>query len=91
MLIGLLTKTFTSLLRIRALLDGGVSQNDIRSSMGLTPWIFSKYLPLARQRSVESLSKTVESLLRADFKLKDRSLGPTAILSSVAATIAGGR
>ena len=91
MLIGLLTKTFTSLLRIRALLDSGVSQNDIRESMGLTPWIFSKYLPLARQRSVDSLSKTVEALLRADFKLKDRSLGPTAILSSVAATIAGGR
>ena len=91
MLIGLLTKTFTSLLRIRALLDSGVSQNDIRTSMGLTPWIFSKYLPLAKQRSVDSLSRTVESLLRADFKLKDRSLGPTAILSSVAATIAGGR
>jgi len=91
MLIGLLTKTFTSLLRIRSLLDSGVSQNDIRESMGLTPWIFSKYLPLAKQRSVDSLSRTVESLLRADFKLKDRSLGPTAILSSVAATIAGGR
>lgn len=88
MLMGLLTKTFTSLLRIRALLDSGVGPNDIRNSMGLTPWIFSKYLPLAKQRSVEALSQIVESLLIADFRLKDYSLGPTAIFSSVAATVA---
>jgi DNA polymerase III delta subunit len=91
MLMGLLTKTFTSLLRIRALLDSGVGPNDIRNSMGLSPWIFSKYLPLAKQRSVAALSKTVESLLVADFRLKDRSLGPAALLSSVAHVVAGGK
>jgi DNA polymerase III delta subunit len=90
MLIGLLTKTFTSLLRIRSMLDNGISQNDIRASLGITPWIFSKYLPLAKQRSSQSLSKTIEALLCADFRLKDRSLGPAAILSSVAATVAEG-
>lgn len=89
MLIGLLTKTFTSLLRIRALLDSGVATHDIRNSMGLTPWIFSKYLPLAKQRTSNEFAKTVEALLVADFRLKDRSLGPTAIFSSLAETTAG--
>jgi DNA polymerase III delta subunit len=88
MLMGLLTKTFTSLLRIRALLDSGVGPNDIRNSMGLSPWIFSKYLPLAKQRSVEALARIVEALLIADFRLKDYSLGPTAVLSSVAEAVA---
>jgi DNA polymerase III delta subunit len=91
MLMGLLTKTFTSLLRIRALLDSGVGTNDIRNSMGLSPWIFSKYLPLAKQRTVPALSTIVEALLVADFRLKDRSLGPAALLSSVAHAAAGGR
>ena len=90
MLLGLLTKTFSSLLRIRALLDNGRAPNDIRNSMGLSPWIFSKYLPLAKQRSAGSLSNTLEALLIADFRLKDRSLGPTALLSSVAAATTGG-
>lgn len=90
MLIGLLTKTFTSLLRIRALLDNGIGPNDIRNSMGLTPWIFSKYLPLAKLRTTESFAKTIEALLIADFRLKDRSLGPAALFSSVAETASGG-
>jgi DNA polymerase III delta subunit len=90
MLMGLLTKTFTSLLRIRALLDSGVGPNDIRNSMGLSPWIFSKYLPLAKQRTTEALAATIEALLIADFRLKDRSLGPAALLSSVAKSAAGG-
>ncbi len=90
MLMGLLTKTFTSLLRIRSQLDSGVSPNDIRNSMGLPPWIFSKYLPLAKQRNVAALSKILESLLIADFRLKDRSLGPAALLSSVAKVAAKG-
>ncbi|MFN4895467.1 MAG: DNA polymerase III subunit delta [Pseudomonadota bacterium] len=84
MLIGLLTKTFTSLLRIRSLLDNGVGPHDIRNSMGLTPWIFSKYLPLAKLRTTDQLSKIIEGLLIADFRLKDRSLGPAALFSSVA-------
>jgi DNA polymerase III delta subunit len=71
MLMGLLTKTFTSLLRIRAMLDSGANQNDIRNALGLSPWIFSKYLPLAKQRSVAELNKILEGLLVADFRLKD--------------------
>lgn len=90
MLMGLLTKTFNSLLRIRSQLDGGVSPNDIRNSMGLSPWIFSKYLPLAKQRTAANLSAILESLLVADFRLKDRSLGPAAALSSVAKVAAAG-
>lgn len=84
MLIGLLTKTFTSLLRIRSLLDKGLPPNEIRNSLGISPWIFSKYLPLAKQRSSASLTYILEMLLVVDFRLKDRSLGPTALLSSVA-------
>lgn len=93
MLVGLLTKTFTSIYRIRVLLDKGLSTQEIKNSTGITPWLFSKYLPLAQRSSTPALHATLKALLVSDFRLKDRSLGPTAILSSLAAATApnGGR
>jgi DNA polymerase III delta subunit len=92
MLLGLLTKTFSSLYRIRVLLDRGISHNVIKTDLGMSPWLFSKYLPLAQRSSAEALAKNLQALLVADFRLKDRSLGPAGILSGLAATTTpGGR
>lgn len=85
MLLGLLTKTFTSIYRIRALLDRGLSTQEIKNAMGISPWLFSKYLPLAQRASTQALSASLHALLTSDFRLKDRSLGPLAIFSSLAA------
>jgi DNA polymerase III delta subunit len=90
MLLGLLTKTFSSLYRIRVLLDRGISPNVIKNDLGISPWLFSKYLPLAQRSSTEALAKNLDALLVADFRLKDRSLGPVGILSGVAATTTPG-
>ena len=89
MLLGLLTKTFTSLYRIRALLDRGVQQQDIRASMGLSPWLFNRYVPIAKTQSVAALSSHCESLLRADFRLKDKTLGHDATFSTLARATSG--
>lgn len=87
MLLGLLTKTFVTLYRIRALLDRGAQQQDIRTSLGISPWLFNKYIPIAKSQSLASLSKHCDTLLRADFRLKDKSIGPAATLSAAAAKI----
>lgn len=84
MLLGLLTKTVTNLLRLRILLDRGCKQQDIRNELGVSPWLFTKYLASVKNLSAARLSKTLEALLKADFRLKDRSLGPGAILSTLA-------
>lgn len=87
MLIGLLTKTFTTILRIRALSDKGVSQGDIKADLAISPWLFSKYLPLSRRISTGTLLRALSALAEADFRLKDKSLGPSAVFSSVASRI----
>jgi DNA polymerase III delta subunit len=87
MLIGLLTKTFTTILRIRALSDKGMSQGDIKADLAISPWLFSKYLPLARRVSTPALLRALKALSEADFRLKDKSLGPTAVFSSAASRI----
>jgi DNA polymerase-3 subunit delta len=84
MLIGLLTKTFVSLYRIRAMLDKGLQQNDIRTALGISPWLFNRYIPIARGQTLPNLSHHCEALLRADFRLKDKSIGHAATLSFVA-------
>ena len=84
MLMGLLTKTFTTLYRIRAALDRGQSQQELRNDLGISPWLLTKYLPLAKQLSTTQISERIDALLETDFRLKDRSLGPAALLSSLA-------
>ncbi|MEN9846837.1 MAG: polymerase delta subunit [Pseudomonadota bacterium] len=87
MLLGLLTKTFMTLYRIRASLDKGLQQQDIRTSLGISPWLFNRYVPIARTQTLKALSSHCESLLRADFRLKDKSLGHGAIFSTLASHI----
>lgn len=84
MLMGLLTKTFVSIYRIRAMLDRGLSQQDIRAALGISPWLFTKYAPIAQKASLTSLSAHCEALLAADFRLKDKSIGHGATLGSLA-------
>jgi DNA polymerase III delta subunit len=83
MLIGLLTKTFTNLLRVRAMLDRGYQQQDIRNELGVSSWLFNKYLPTAKRLSSSQISRTLEALLVSDYRMKDRSLGPGAVFSTV--------
>ena len=84
MLLGLLTKTFVSLYRIRAMLDRGLQQNDIRLALGISPWLFNRYIPIARTQTLGALSNHCEALLRADFRLKDKSIGHAATFSFLA-------
>jgi len=90
MLIGLLTKTFGTLLRLRLLVDKGLSHGDIKNDLGISPWLFSKYLPLAKRVPSATFVRALSALMVADFRLKDRSLGPNAVFSSLAARIQGG-
>jgi DNA polymerase III delta subunit len=91
MLLGLLTKTFSTLLRIRAALDRGQGQQELREDLGISPWLLSKYLPLAKKLSADEISDRLEALLKTDFRMKDRSLGPAALLSSLASATAPAR
>jgi hypothetical protein len=79
-----LGKTWVSLSGIAALDRKGLSANEIRTNLAISPWLFNKYLPLAKRLTPELASKGTESLLKADFTLKDRSLGPAAIFSELA-------
>jgi len=90
MMLALLAKTFSSYLAIKALLAKNLPATKIRESLNITPWVFNKQLLAVKSYSLCRLKQSLEAILRADSKLKHRSLGAEAIFSELAYSIAGG-
>lgn len=84
MLMGLLSKTCTTLLRIKTLTDRGIASSEIRTQLGVSPWLFNKYAPLAKRLSRVQLAENLSHLMETDYRLKDRSLGPQTLFSKLA-------
>lgn len=60
---------------IRAMLDKGMGSGQVRGALGVSPWIFNKQATAAKSRSEENFRKSMHAILRADSKLKNKSLG----------------
>jgi DNA polymerase III delta subunit len=84
MLMGLLSKTWSTLLRVRVLSDKGVSSNDIRAHLGISPWLLNKYAPLLKRGSSSVFAQHLDTLMQSDFRLKDKNLGAPVVFSSLA-------
>jgi DNA polymerase III delta subunit len=83
MLMALLNRSFSSYLAIRSLMDEGQNPQDVRQTLGITPWVFNKQLPIARRYSSDDLSRAFKTLVSVDSKLKNRSLSPDVLMSDV--------
>lgn len=81
MLLALLQRSFSTYLGIAALLKEGKSQPEISQTLKVPPWLLRKHMAVVQKYSVDQLKRCVDSLLRADSKLKNRSLGTESIFS----------
>lgn len=81
MLVSLLHRTFSTYLSVAALQREGKSPAQIGEILKLPPWLLKKHLAAVRNYPVGQLKRCVESLLRADSLLKNRSLGTESIFS----------
>jgi DNA polymerase III delta subunit len=91
MFLGLLSRTFSNYLAIRSMLDKGLSPDKIRAELGMAPWLFNKQLSAAKNYSQKKLKRAIEIILRADSKLKNRSLGNETIFSELLDGLAAGK
>ncbi|MBX7136506.1 MAG: DNA polymerase III subunit delta [Oligoflexia bacterium] len=82
-LVALLARMFSNYLSIKILAAEGKSSDDIREQMGMTSWVFGRSHGVASRYSLAELKATLAALLRCDSKLKNRSLGTTAVLSEL--------
>jgi DNA polymerase-3 subunit delta len=83
MMISLFVRTFSTYLSIRSLLDRQLAQAEVRQTLGIAPWLFQKHLGAVKGSSLSKLRDSLTAILRADSKLKNRSLGPESIFSEL--------
>ncbi len=82
--LSLLQRTFSQLLRIRALQEAQVPSGQIQSALALPPWIFNKQAQAAARYSSSALQDRLRAILRADSALKNTSLGSDTIFAELA-------
>ena len=82
-LLSLIARNFGQYLRIKEWLRRGGSSAEVQDRLGLSPWLFNKQLKTANGRSLEQLKSSLINVLRADSKLKNKSLGTETILSEL--------
>jgi DNA polymerase III delta subunit len=87
MFLGLLTRTYSRYVSIRAMLDAGQPQGKIRHALGMNEWLFNKHFTVAKKRSLARLQSDMAELLRADSLIKNKSLGPNEVIAQLASSL----
>lgn len=87
MFLGLLVRTYSKYVSLRSLLDSGMAHIQAREALTLKEWTFKKHLEVVSKKSLKRLYRDLEALLRADSKLKNRSLGETEIFCELASQL----
>jgi len=83
LLLSLLGRTFSNFLVIKRLLDSGRSPGDVRQLMGMTQWVFDKQVQGLRRYTAPQLAKALGAIVRADSKLKNKSLGTDEVIGGL--------
>ena len=82
-LLGLIARTYNSYLQIAYLRERGMSLQQIRQKLNISPWIFNKQAEACKNYSSKQLQKCLKAILLADSKLKNKSLGDLGIFSEL--------
>ena len=80
----MLFKPYFQALEIKLLLNQGLSSNAIQNKLEFkSPWIFNKYLTLAKSHSTQQLRKKISLIANTDSKLKNLSLSDDCVLGEL--------
>jgi DNA polymerase-3 subunit delta len=80
LLLGLLIRSWLQLLEIRSMLDSGMSPTEVRGRLQVSPWIANKLLEQVHFVSQSKGCSAMEHLLKADTRLKGRSVSSDAVM-----------
>lgn len=82
-LLALIYKTFSNYLTIRTLETNGQKLSTIKEHIKLPPWLLNKQTGASRKYTVSQLKRGMISIVRADSKLKNKSLGEEFVLTEL--------
>lgn len=87
LLISLLAKSFSTYLAIQEGLKKGLQPAQVREQLAVSPWVFQKYLDASRKYSLPRLRQIQKAVVKADSRLKNKSLGDEGILCCLLAEL----
>lgn len=88
LLLNLIARTFSNYQMIQSLAQNGKTQGQIQNELNLSPWVFKQTYRAAFKYPKAKLRKALPLILQADSRLKNRSLGPELICSSLISELA---
>ncbi len=88
LLLSLVSRTYLSYYSIRACLDQGMSVPQVSEKLKIPPWLLHKHITAMGKRTRKRLSRDIRSILKTDSRLKNRSVGPDAVLSGLISELA---
>lgn len=89
LLVAMIFKSYLQSLLIRMILDKGFSPEAAQTQLNQkSTWVFNKYLAVAKTNSALQLHRKVALILRADSKLKNRSLSPECVMGELLQSLA---
>lgn len=86
-LMSLIQKTYGTLLAINSLTSQQVDESAIQKLLGMQPWLFKKQRDVAIRLNPSFLRAAYRSIIAADSKMKNRSLGADVVLSELVAKL----
>lgn len=82
-LIAIMSRSVMQVMTVRLELDRGNQESRIRDLLGISPWQYNKVVTHARRMKPLQLKRVLSSLLKADVRLKSRSVAVEDILNDV--------
>jgi len=83
LLLSLLARSFGTYVDVWALSLRNLSPEQLAKELGSPHWLARKHVSASQRYNFVSLKKSIESLLLADSKLKNRSAGPEYVISEL--------
>lgn len=82
-LLAMIARNQMNRIAVRAGVAARTPDDVLRRSLNMTPWIFDRTKKLVSRANLPSMKQAIGAIVRADTRLKGKSLGPDSILSEL--------
>jgi|GEM_PF-6015045 len=87
LLLSMIARNQLQRVAVRGGLDAKVPDEVLRNSLGITPWLFDRAKKYVLKPNLPSKKQVIAAIVRADSRLKGKSLGSQATLSELFASL----
>ncbi len=88
MLLAMIARNQINRIAVRGGVERKIPDGTLKHALGMSPWVYERTKKIALKPNLPSMKHVISAIVRADTRLKGKSLGPQAILSEVFSALA---